>query len=327
MAQPHEIGFTGRIWDAVPAEKLVNDLENGPGVSSMAEAGLAFARLAAGLGAAAVEFELIRADLGQAWESHHNAESLGRLALLGEWFAEASAASAANAAKAEAQAAAYEIARLAMPSGSEFAALLALKATLLQGHALGGPLTAVSADLEDRTDVAKAAAARVMQEYERATTPLAQPWTQREPPKLTSEAALAAEQAKQEQPPARPAPYAPPVAARPGGNAAFPRVQTAYRAQTIVEAVATETVVQTSSGMTVSVAPATAGPIPPGSMLTGAQSEDEHRVAVGQAGPGAGKAADQLGLDAGHTVAPAVVGGLSATAQTPPRTELPDGAS
>ncbi|MFQ6395295.1 PPE domain-containing protein [Nocardia sp. KC 131] len=310
MAEAHEAGFTGRIWEAVPPDKLVSDLETGAGAAPMAQAGLAFARLAAGLGEAAVEYELIRAELGRAWASTRNEGNLGRLSELGTWFAEAAAAAATNAVKAEAQAAAYEFARLAMPGASALAALEVMKAALLQGNMLGGSLQAVSAEIEDKTDVARAHAARVMQEYEKATTPLAEPWTQPEPPTLTSDIALTAENAAPEQRQADPisTPLAPPLLrAIPRG--AFPRAKTSYRAQAIVQTVNEHVVVETTTPVTVTPAPiAPLSSVSP--LMAAAHGQEEERT--GHPGAGAAAAAgdpDRIGLDAGYHTAPAVVGG------------------
>ncbi|MGO4615830.1 PPE domain-containing protein [Nocardia sp. 2YAB30] len=313
MVEPHEAGFTGRIWEAVPPDKLVSDLETGAGAAPMAQAGLAFARLAAGLGEAAVEYELIRAELGRAWTSTHNEENLGRLAELGTWFADAAATAAANAVKAEAQAAAYEIARLAMPSGTALTALEMMKAALLQGNTLGAPLQAVSAEIEDRTDVARADAARVMQEYEKATTPLAEPWAQPEPPTLTSDIALMAEEAVTEQQPAGSLPM-PTAAPSPRAipQVVFPRAKTAYQAQAMVQTVTEPVVVTASNPVTVASAPIT--PLPSVSpLMAPAHPQDEEHT--GHLGAGIAAAADdpdRIGLDAGYHTAPAVVGSQAA---------------
>ncbi|MEU7766898.1 PPE domain-containing protein [Nocardia sp. NPDC049190] len=313
MAEAHEAGFTGRIWEAVPPDKLVRDLETGAGAAPMAHAASAFARLAAGLAEAAVEYEVIRAELGRVWTSDHNEGNIGRLAELGTWFVDAAAAAATNAAKAQAQAAAYEIARIAMPSGSALAALEMLKDALLQGNTLGSPLQAVSAELEDETDVARAHAARVMQEYEKATTALAEPWTQPEPPRLTSDIALTAETAAAEQPSA--GSLSPPLGsslARIIPPGAFPRAKVAYRAQAIVRTATEPVVVETTTPVTVAPAPITS--LPPLAPLTAAANaqDEEH---TGHLGAGAAAAADdpdRIGLDAGYHTAPAVVGGQSA---------------
>ncbi|MGY2063242.1 PPE domain-containing protein, partial [Nocardia gipuzkoensis] len=63
MIEPPRTGFTGVVWEAREAGKLAQDLTTGAGPVPMAEAGAAWTRLAAGFGAAAVEYEVILTQL------------------------------------------------------------------------------------------------------------------------------------------------------------------------------------------------------------------------------------------------------------------------
>lgn len=315
MADPRGTGFTGRVWEAVPADQLARDLETGPGSAPMAQAGQAWVRLAAGLGEAVVEYEQIIGALRQAWRSTGNEVDLQRLSTLGRWLGEAAAAATSNAMKAEAQAAAYEIARLAMPNSGEIAIAEALKNTLQHGHALGGPLMGVAADVEDKSDIGKAQAARVMQEYEKATTILANPWEQEHPPTLTSGTALAAETAAMQRTTPHPAASAYPAMSRylPGATA-FPRAKTAYRTENIVESATREPVVTRTAVPTPTVVTPAAAPIAPvGAMGMAGADEQEHTVASGAGVAADATEPDRIGLDVGYTAAPAVLGGQAST--------------
>ncbi|MFI9508651.1 PPE domain-containing protein [Nocardia sp. NPDC052566] len=316
MVEPHESGFTGRVWEAVPAEKLARDLESGPGSAPTAQAGAAYAHLAIGLGEAAVEVGVIRAALDIAWQSDHRSSE--RLAALGTWFADAAATALANAAKAEAQALAHEVARLAMPGSSEIAILEAVKSALLQGLALGSPIKAVAADIDDKADIATAHAARVMREYERATAPLAQPWSQADPPRTLTESAQVTEQAAA-QPPTNPAASVPVVSSLAPAQfvGGLPRVKSGYRAPTFVNIVDSAHVAETVVPAPVTVGPA-ATPIAPVAPVTGQAQDQEHHPQIAAAAQTPGDT-DRIGLDLGYTTAPAVVGGLSA-----PRAQRPD---
>ena len=195
MVEPPVIGFTGVVWPARPTEQLARDLTTGRGAAPMAEAGTAWTQLAGSFGAAVVEYDQIVAELRESWRSDGSDLFLERIGKLRDWLVDAAASAGRNAASAGGQAAAYEVARLAMPHVAEIAALEAAKQSIEHaGAALGAPLVAAAAQVDDQQDLAKADAARVMQSYESATTPLATPWVQEHPPVIATSAALDAEQ-------------------------------------------------------------------------------------------------------------------------------------
>ncbi|WP_084523088.1 PPE domain-containing protein [Nocardia inohanensis] len=187
MVEPTKPGFTDVVWDAREPEQLARDLVSGAGAVPAAEAGLAWARLSAGFGAAAIEYERILATLDTAWESQNSRAFIERIRALRDWFIESSTAAAGNAVKAETHAAAYEIARLAMPDAGEVEQIRDLQ-KLLQtvGAAIGAPMLSQVAKADEDADAAKAVAARVMRTYEATTEPLATPWEHQAAPTVTA---------------------------------------------------------------------------------------------------------------------------------------------
>ncbi len=194
MASPWEAGFTGRVWEAVPADQLVREVTTGPGARPMAEAAGAFEGLAGGLAEAAVEYRAILVALGRGWRSQTGDAVLARVRTLHHWLDDTAVATAAIANHAAAQAAAYQSAAVAMPGAADLAVLRQLTGALTHGAALGSPVAGIAAELEDHAVTITSLAAEVMRQYEMATTPLAEPWPQQQPPVLTTETALAAEQ-------------------------------------------------------------------------------------------------------------------------------------
>ncbi|MFF0491331.1 PPE domain-containing protein [Nocardia sp. NPDC004068] len=311
MIEPPKPGFTGVVWEAREAGKLATDLTTGPGPVPMAEAGAAWARLAAAFGAAVVEYEVILTALRGAWQSSASDAVHERITTLRDWLGDTAGAAANNSARAEAQAAAYELARLTMPNAGEIAALEAVQRSIEQiGTAMGAPIKAVAAATDTEADAAKATASRVMRTYEAATEPLATPWTHVDPPELTAGTSLAAEQAGA--PAAGPAAITGmsgmptlPTGGFPAGGFAMPApIKTAYRAPLPVQAVETTEVpvtqqVSTSSPYSSTMPGAMGGPA---GAAASAQGEEEHRAGLALEG------ADEIGLEGGIVSAPAVLG-------------------
>ncbi|MBB5912847.1 PPE-repeat protein [Nocardia transvalensis] len=307
MIEPPQPGFTGVVWPAREPDRLARDLTTGPGAVPMAEAGAAWSRLAATFGAAVVEYDQIVASLRGAWQSQTSGPVLDKVSTLRDWLTDAAAAATANAQRAGVQAAAYEVARMSMPNAGELAALQAIQQVLQQlGISLGSPLKAVAAGADEDTDMAKAAAARVMQTYEGATEPLAMPWHQEQPPVIAPAAALEAEQATAAQSAAAAADMAAaagvPRIAMPSlpGPVTVPRVLTAYQAPAFAKAAqAAETVVpQTTPAQATSSSPLPYAPMAP---AANAAQEEEYE-------PRAGYAGEDIGADLGIVAAPAVLG-------------------
>ncbi|WP_433709527.1 PPE domain-containing protein [Nocardia sp. CA-084685] len=318
MFEPN--GFTGRIWEATPADQLVRDLVTGPGALPMADAGMAFGQLSAVLAEAAVEYHAILGELGSAWRSADSDAGVQQLAALRNWMVEAAEAAATNAARAEAQAIAYTMAAAAMPGEAEQALWQALKDMTAQGIPLGGPLVGAAASIEDQAHAAKARAAQVMQDYEAATEPVAQPWTPPPAPVLTSEAALVAEKqdAVPRSPMIRQGPA--PLAASAGyrGPSVLPVLQTIapIPAAALGETVLVDEQIVTDQQVVETAAPAmqlTQAPMVPGTMAPAATADaEEYTPARAAAGPSAGAEFDALAPDAGWAAAPPVLGGTSA---------------
>lgn len=308
MVEPPVIGFTGVVWPARRTEQLSRDLTTGPGAAPLTEAGAAWTQLAATFGAAVVEYEQILVRIRAAWRSPDSEAVLERITGLRDWLADAATAAGQNATRAGGQAVAYEVARLAMPHIAEVAALEDLKQGIEQaGAALGAPLVAAAAQVAGEQDRAQANAARVMQSYESATTPLADPWPQRRPPVIATSTALEAERSAATRPTA-PVPGHAVPGGFPVGFAArsVPPAKVAYRAQTVVQSVATPEVVpaqssaaKTDSGMSRGV---------PGGMAPAAGMAADGERAVRAAAAGAPRPGDALNLEAGFDAAPPVLG-------------------
>ncbi|MET8872185.1 PPE domain-containing protein [Nocardia sp. NPDC004604] len=312
--------FTGRVWEATPADQLVRDLVTGPGALPMADAGVAFGQLSTVLAEAAVEYHAILGELGSAWRSADSDAGVQRLAALRNWMVEAAEAAATNAARAEAQAIAYTMAAAAMPGEAEQAVWQALKDMTALGIPLGGPLVGAAATLEDQAHAVKARAAQVMQDYEAATAPVAQPWTPPPAPVLTSDAALVAEQQHDvpRSPMTRPGPAPLPASA----GYRVPSISPALRtiaptpAAALGETVLVDEQIVTDQQVIETTAPATQvtqAPMVPGTMAPAATADaDEYTPARPAAGPGGGAEFDALAPDAGWAATPPVLGGTSA---------------
>lgn len=310
MIEPPQPGFTGVVWEAVEPERMARELTTGPGAVPLAEAGAAWGRLAESFGTAVVEYEQIVASLRGAWQSTTSRDVLDRVSRLRDWLMEAASAAADHAVKAQTQAAAYEVARLAMPDGGELAALAEAKRLLEAMTAgLGAPIQAVAARTDADSDVAKATASRVMRAYEAATEPLAMPWEQREPPALVSAAALEAEQSGQAAATAVAGSTAPGTVGmiRPAGFGlgAIPRAKTAYQTPVPVQAPVAEAVTQaTPATQPVPAGGGSSVPLLPGAVgAAGSAQEQEYEAQTGAAPVG-----DALGADLGIVAAPAVLG-------------------
>ncbi|MFI7671109.1 PPE domain-containing protein [Nocardia sp. NPDC049526] len=317
MIEPPQPGFTGVVWGAREPERLARELSTGPGAVPMAEAGAAWTRLAAGFGTAVAEYELIVASMRGAWQSTTSGPVLDRISRLRDWLADAATAAGNNAVRAETQAAAYELARLTMPHTAEIQAIQAVQRMLESiGGALGAPIEAVAAQADTDADMAKAAAARVMQTYEAATEPLATPWIQQEPPVIASPAALAVEEASA---PATAATSAMPALSAitpgmfmPGGIGAVPTLTKLqpYRAPVFTEAPA-PVEVTTPPPVPTATASSSALPMVPGAMAAGTGAEEQEYAPRAAAVTG-----DAIGADLGIAAAPAVLGAPDAPAAT-----------
>ncbi|AZG48439.1 PPE domain-containing protein [Gordonia insulae] len=209
-------GFTGVVWDARTTEQLALDLGDGAGPAPLVEAGLAWADVAAELGSAGAEYGSILAALGVHWRSSYTSEAFEKLTRLVPWFAEAAAAAGRTAARAETQAAAVTVARMTMPNLAEVDLAEKAKDVATTVSALAPALVGAAAQAERALHDQRMRAARVMETYEAATEPAAQPWPGGPAaPNLVSATALGAERAAREtaaRAAARQATVTPPVA-------------------------------------------------------------------------------------------------------------------
>ncbi|WP_378737231.1 PPE domain-containing protein [Nocardia brasiliensis] len=308
MIEPPVPGFTGVVWEAREPDRLTRELSTGPGAIPMAEAGATWAKLAAAFGAAVIEYDQIVASLHGAWESGTSRPVLDRISVLRDWLTDAARAAGENAVHAEKQAAAYQLAQLTMPNALDVAAIQqAQRALEAVSGSLGAPIKAVAAQTDTETDLAKAAASRVMRTYEAATEPLAAPWQHELPPTVASGAALEAEQASAPRGPANSATMPASVSGMgmpgPIGPISVPRTLSAYRAPVVAQsAQVAETVAPQQVPTTTPVT--SPSMVPPGAMAPAAAAaqEEEYQSRAGVASTA------EFNPDLGIVSAPAVLG-------------------
>ncbi len=291
------VGFTGVVWDSRPLPKLAADLAHGRGPIPISEAGQAHAKIAAVLAEVSVEYAQILADIGTHWESATYNHAMGKIAQLAPWFADIATKATEAAGRAEVQAAANTVALLTMPGieeiefGEHIQKLLESAST-----SVGVPMTGGLAAAERARADQKQRAARVMQSYENATTPVAAPWTMPKPPQVASDGALAAEQAaakaaadrvKAAQSPTPSTPLAPPMIGGLGGlGGGYQRPKGAHVVTPLVaEPAPAGTAPQQatpvrSAGMT--------PPMAPGAAAAGAGRDEEHTDTTAVPAPAAG---------------------------------------
>ncbi|MFC8042682.1 PPE domain-containing protein [Nocardia sp. NPDC057353] len=317
MIEPPQPGFTGVVWEARPPQKLAEDLGTGPGSVPMAEAAAAWGRLAAAFGAAVLEYEHVLHELRGAWQSGASGAVIETVTTLRQWLIDVAAAAAGNAARMQAQVAAYEIAALAMPNLVDIEAIQQAQRTIESiGAAMGAPIKAIAAQTDTETDQAKVVASRVMRNYEAATEPLALPWSQQHPPRIAPEQPLQAEQSAQSaarEASAREISTVTPSFAVPPINVAGlialpPRELGAFRAPAVASAAAAGVEVQPRPAPVPATAPAGHGmPMTPLAQAGGAQESSRFpRAGI----PGATD--DHLAEETGMQAAPAVLGGTVA---------------
>ncbi|GGL23757.1 PPE domain-containing protein [Nocardia jinanensis] len=324
MIEPPHPGFTGVVWPARPADRLARDLTDGPGGVPMAEAVQAWARLAASFGAAVVEYERAVLEVRDAWGSGQSSEVLQRISTLRDWLIEAATTATANTVRFRSQVAAYEVARLAMPHTADIEQIQQIQRMLeAVGGILGAPLRAVAAETDKDADLAKAVASRVMENYEKATEPLASPWQHPTPPVIAPDTALAAEHAAAA-PGANPAPPAVrggmplgpmgiPVGSIPI-PAAMPRVPVAYNAPVYTQSVKVPETVPQGAAVSAAGGSSQAAPLAPGAMgAAGANGGGQEAPRFPRAGL-SGDADDHFAGESELRAAPAVLGGVEAAA-------------
>ncbi|MFC4606140.1 PPE domain-containing protein [Rhodococcus kronopolitis] len=175
------LGFTGVLWLPRGATANSTALNAGVGPTALTAASTAWAALSAGLADAAATMTTVLAELAAGWEGVAADAALARLVPFQVWTQEASAMAAATAGRAAAEAAAHTVARLAMPSLAEIAAV---KTAKLVAHTVGGSLAGAGAAAEAADRAMDVRAGLVMEAYEAASTAAATPQTFTPPPPL-----------------------------------------------------------------------------------------------------------------------------------------------
>lgn len=188
------MGFTDVAWESRSTEQLARDLTEGPGPASVGGAGAAWIRVANELASVSVDFDKLVARLQTVWASEASSAAAHRLEEFGKWLQAISLSAAGNGQRAEEAAVANTVAVLAMPSVSEAVESRTAQDMMASLAAYNGAvLTGTFAEFDAAATADQANAAAVMQQYEEATAPLAQPWDQPPPPQVSKGNALAAE--------------------------------------------------------------------------------------------------------------------------------------
>lgn len=170
-------GFTGIVWEAREPERLARDLHHGPGPKPLFEAGMSWAQIAGVLTDLHHELAVVIRNLSDSWRGKGDNEMISALTKVSSWLTETADMAKDNAVAAERQAVANAVARTAMPDPAEITALNKLEESLHHlafpaGSALAGGMAKVESSMRQTT----AQAARVMESYETATTPVSHPW-------------------------------------------------------------------------------------------------------------------------------------------------------
>ncbi|MGV0809461.1 PPE domain-containing protein [Mycolicibacterium setense] len=189
------MGFTDVAWESRSTEQLARDLTEGPGPASVGGAGAAWIRVANELANVSGDFDKLVARLRTVWDSQASTAAAQRLEEFGKWLQAISLSAAGNGQRAEEAAVANTVAVLAMPSVSEAIEAKTAQDMMASLAAYNGAvLNGTFAEFDAAATADQANAAAVMQQYEEAAAPLAQPWEQPLPPQVSNGGALKAEQ-------------------------------------------------------------------------------------------------------------------------------------
>ncbi|OBJ52946.1 PPE domain-containing protein [Mycobacterium sp. 1423905.2] len=188
------MGFTNVMWESRSTEQLARDLTEGPGPSSVGEAGAAWIRVANEFAKISQDYNQIIERLRVSWQSGTSEAVVRKLEAFGKWLQAASLSAAANGRRAEEAAVANTVAILSMPSVSEAIEAKAAQDMMASLSAYNGAILQGSfAEFDEAASAQQADAAAVMHRYEDAVTELAQPWEQPVPPQVTNGGALKTE--------------------------------------------------------------------------------------------------------------------------------------
>lgn len=189
------MGFTDVAWESRSTEQLARDLTEGPGPASVGGAGAAWIRVANELANVSIDFDKLVARLRTVWDSQASDAAAQRLEEFGKWLQAISLSAAGNGQRAEEAAVANTVAVLAMPSVSEAVEAKTAQDMMASLAAYNGAvLNGTFAEFDAAATADQANAAAVMQQYEEAAAPLAQPWEQPPPPQVSKGNALKAQQ-------------------------------------------------------------------------------------------------------------------------------------
>ncbi|MFE3291782.1 PPE domain-containing protein [Rhodococcus sp. NPDC059234] len=177
------MGFTGVVWLPRGATWNSTALNAGVGPVQLAAASSAWTALTASLADATATLTKVMGELGAGWQGLAFDTALSKLVPFHAWTATAGAMAATTAAKAATEAGAHTVARIAMPSLAEIAAVKTAKAV---AYTTGGALAGAGAAAEAADRAMDVRAALVMEAYEAASAIVATPQSFSSPPPLAS---------------------------------------------------------------------------------------------------------------------------------------------
>ncbi|WP_301123807.1 MULTISPECIES: PPE domain-containing protein [Mycolicibacterium] len=188
------MGFTNVSWESRSTEQLARDLTDGPGPTSVGQAGAEWVRVANELASVSTDFDKIVERVRASAASEGSDAAIRRLEEFGKWLQAISLSAAANGQRAEQAAVANTVAIMAMPTVSEAVEAKAAHDMMASLAAYNGAiLNGTFAEFDDAATADQANAAAVMQQYEEACIELANPWEQPLPPDVANGDALKAE--------------------------------------------------------------------------------------------------------------------------------------
>ncbi|OBJ01692.1 PPE domain-containing protein [Mycobacterium sp. 1465703.0] len=188
------MGFTNVAWELRSTERLARDLSDGPGLTSIGQAGAAWVRVADEWTRIAAEFGAVVDKLKDSFSSQGADAVVRKLQEFGAWLASVAVSAADNGERAEQAAVAYSVAVLGMPSVSQVIQAKTahnLMASLAADN--GTVLTGQFAEFAEALGAYRNAASAVMYQYEDACSGVGVPWPQPVVPDAVNGAALSAE--------------------------------------------------------------------------------------------------------------------------------------
>lgn len=188
------MGFTNVAWESRSAERLARDLTDGPGPTSIGQAGAAWVRVADEWTSIAAEFGAVVDKIKDSFSSQ-GAEAVARkLEEFGAWLTSVAVSAADNGKQAEQSAVAYSVAVLGMPSVSQVIQARTTHDVMASLAAYNGAiLTGQFAEFDEAVGAHRDTASAVMYQYEEACSGVGGPWPQPVVPDAVKGSALSAE--------------------------------------------------------------------------------------------------------------------------------------